>query len=185
MNWSSLSLALIRRVPGLRAASLHLPGMTAGVFVNGLAMPTGEGACLRRVRRPCRVFGLYGPVGGAAIFGFPFPALFGVIPEAEPMLSGSVKPSCGFRHNRLRPSPPLRGRCLRQETEGGRHPFGKTLKFGNTRHRFTPLCPFHGHLPRKGGDGRKWQGSIRSGRWCGYCRARFCARNASRSRFRV
>jgi len=60
------------------------------------------------------------------------------------------------------PSPPLRGRCLHQETEGGLN-LSKSLGIRESAAPLQPpLCPFHGHLPLKGGDGCKWQGHIMS-----------------------
>ena len=56
------------------------------------------------------------------------------------------------------PSPPWRGRCQHLLTEGGRGLSAGPAPSVDPGTAGPPLCPVPGHLPRKGGEGRKGRG---------------------------
>jgi|GEM_PF-6285321 len=75
------------------------------------------------------------------------------------LVSCRAVPEWYLQDFRIHPSRPLRGRCLRQETEGGELPFGNGNATGFLERRIPPSVRMGGHLPRKGGEGSKFPGS--------------------------
>ncbi len=65
---------------------------------------------------------------------------------------------CGLRPHKVLPLSPLAGEMSPKGDRGGWGPARTIRRLHSSRHRFTPLCPGPGHLPRKAGDGCKGRG---------------------------